>query len=263
MSKSLKTLFTLSQFNKLHHDKQMSIYQIAEKYDTYPNKVRRHAQKLGANIRNKSQAQKVALKTGRQTHPTKGKTRDESVKIKISESIADVWESMPTKEKKRRSKLASDQWKNMTDKQKQHLQDSAYLGIRNASKNGSKLEIEILEWLVDQGYKTTFHKQHIIGNEKMHLDILLHDFMVAIEVDGPSHFQPIWGQEKLKKSQEADDRKDGVLLGAGYSIIRIMQKKEVTKKLVRDIIYKLEDVLSQIEKKKDRRRGTRRFVIGE
>ena len=262
MKKSSEILFDLDKFNKLHHQDNMSVYEIAEHFNTYPNKIRRHAKKLGANIRNKSEAQKTALATGRQQHPTKGTVRDESVKIKISESVAEVWDTMPAKEKKRRVQLAKDQWSEMTDQDKQNLQDKAYIGIRKAAKYGSKLEVAILEWLVDQGYQITFHKQHIIGNEKMHLDMVIRDLTIAIEIDGPSHFQPIWGKDKLVKSQAADNKKDGLLLNAGFSIIRIRQEKDLTKKLVRDILYELESVLEKIKNKKNPKLGTRRFVIG-
>jgi len=230
----------------MHHDNKMSIYEISEKYETYPNKIRRLAKKLGAEIRNKSQAQRVALETGRQEHPTKGKDRDEETKIKISESVAEMWDDMPKKEKKRRASLAKDQWENMTDVEKQNLKDKASEGIRKAAKNGSKLEIELLDWLVKEGYKVTFHKQHVVSNERMHLDLVLTEKAIAIEIDGPSHSQPIWGKKTLTRSIATDAKKDGLLLGAGFMIIRIKQQKDLTKKLVRDIIVELEGVLNKI-----------------
>jgi very-short-patch-repair endonuclease len=241
----------------------MSLYEIAQEYGTYANKVRRDANKLGANFRSKSEAQKNALATGAQTHPTKGKVRSEEVKIKISESVAGVWENMDDKEKTRRSKLAKMQWKDMSVEEKKDLRNKAYAGVREASKNGSKLEKSILEWLVDKGYKTIFHKDHIIGNDRMHLDIVVKDLAVVIEIDGPSHFEPIWGEDKLKKSKATDNKKDGILLNSGFSIIRVLQKKAITKKLVRDILVQLEVTLARIEKKKNRKLGIRKFTIGE
>ena len=247
MSKSSTELFNLEQFNKLHHEKHKSIYQIAEHFDTYPNKVRRLAKKLGAEIRNKSEAQKIALKTGRQKHPTKGLTRDEDVKIKISESIAQVWDDMPKDEKDRRAQLAKDQWTNMTPQQKQSLQDKAHAGIKRASRFGSKLETKVLDFLVKEGHQVTFHKEHLIGNEKMHLDLLIRNLSIAVEIDGPSHFEPIWGEDKLAKSKAADAKKDGILLNSGFSIIRIRQKKDLTKKLVRDILSELGEILQSFD----------------
>lgn len=260
MNKS-KNLFTLKEFNKLHNENNMSIYEIAESYETYPNKVRRLAQKLGAKIRNKSEAQKVALSTGRQKHPTEGTTREEEVKIKISEGVAKVWDEMDNKEKKRRSDLAKEQWENMSDVQKNDLHDKAYAGIRKASQHGSKLEVQVLQKLMEWGYKVEFHRQHIIGNEKMHIDVVIPKLSTAIEIDGPSHFKPIWGEDKLNKSLETDNRKDGLLLGAGFCIIRVLQKKDLTKKLARDILLELEGVLEKIDTKFPSS-GKRKFVVG-
>ena len=261
MSK-LKTLFTLNEFNELYHKKNLSIRQISEKYKTYPNRVRRLAQKLGASLRTKSEAQKNALQTGRQLHPTEGKVRSNQTKTKISETVANNWDKMSKKEKNRRSQLAKQQWDNMTNEQKQEFHEKAHISIRQAAKYGSKLETTLLECLINDGYQVTFHQQHIIGNEKMHLDIVIPKLHTAIEIDGPSHTSPIWGQEKLQKSIEADNKKNGLLLGAGFCVIRIFQKKDVTQKLIRDILTSLLPILKQIDKKFPSP-GNRLFVIGE
>jgi very-short-patch-repair endonuclease len=42
-----------------------------------------------------------------------------------------------------------------------------------------------------------------------------------IEIDGPSHFLPIWGEEKLKKQIKADADKTGLILSRGLAIIRV------------------------------------------
>ena len=47
--------------------------EIAKNLETYPNKVRRDATKLGVVSRDKSQAQKTAIQQGRHEHPTAGK----------------------------------------------------------------------------------------------------------------------------------------------------------------------------------------------
>lgn len=255
-----KDLFTLEEFNDMHYSANMSIIEIAEKYNTYPNKIRRFAKKIGANFRNKSDAQKTALKTGRQKHPTKGKTRDEDVKIKISESISVYWDDMDDDERERRSEIAKQQWDNMSDDEKRDLREKAHQGIRKAAKFGSKLELQILEAIISWGYKTRYHQQHLIAREKMHLDILIPELKTAIEIDGPSHSQPIWGQDHLEKSLQADQKKDGLLLAMGFCVIRIKQEKDVTKKIVRDILIRLEDILKQIQENFPPT-GKRRFIL--
>ena len=57
---------------KLYQDKRWSTYQIAEKLNTYPNKVRRILTKNGIKLRNSKNAQTNALKKGRAVHPTAG-----------------------------------------------------------------------------------------------------------------------------------------------------------------------------------------------
>jgi very-short-patch-repair endonuclease len=47
------------------------------------------------------------------------------------------------------------------------------------------------------------------------------ELKTIIEVDGPSHFLPIWGEEKLQKQIKADNNKSGLILSKGLAIIRI------------------------------------------
>lgn len=75
--------------------------------------------------------------------------------------------------------------------------------------------------LLGNGYEAVHHGEFVIENEQMHIDILIPNMKVAIEVDGPSHSQPIWGDEKLAKTQLADKAKNGLLMKAGYKVLRI------------------------------------------
>jgi len=91
---------------KQYVDNGRSTYEIAEELDTYPNKVRRMLLKLGVELRNKSVAQSNALNTGRHKHPTKGMTRSEEDKIKISEGMYNHWCNMTDDEREKRSEQA-------------------------------------------------------------------------------------------------------------------------------------------------------------
>jgi len=62
---------------QLYIEKKMSFGEIALKYDTYPNKIRRDAIKFNIPIRTKSEAQKNVLSEGKAVHPTMGKSRTE------------------------------------------------------------------------------------------------------------------------------------------------------------------------------------------
>ena len=61
----------------MYRNENKSTYEIAKKFDTYPNKIRRILIKNGCEMKDKSAAQKNALKKGVAAHPTKGKKRSE------------------------------------------------------------------------------------------------------------------------------------------------------------------------------------------
>ncbi|MBX9836726.1 MAG: hypothetical protein K2X69_00290 [Silvanigrellaceae bacterium] len=70
---------------------------------------------------------------------------------------------------------------------------------------------------------------------------------IAIELDGPTHYEPIFGEEQLLKVKDADNRKNGILLTNGMSVIRIKHPKTTINKWRK---YKLlDDVKAILEKK--------------
>lgn len=202
---------------------QKSFADIAKNYGTYANKVRRDAKKFGINIRNKSEAQTNALKTGRHKHPTKGLERNTLTKSKIGLSVMRSWEELDDQtlqERKKKSKIA---WESMDDNKKENIVAAANRAVRRSSKVGSKLEKFLLEKLLKNGYVVEFHKEQILSNTKLQIDIFLPTMNIAIEVDGPSHFLPVWGDDALAKNQKYDQKKTGLIIGKGLSLIRIKQ----------------------------------------
>ena len=140
-----------------------SFQDIADIFETYPNKVRRDAKKFQIPIRNKSQAQKNALSTGKHKHPTKGQARSESTKNKIGKSVMKSWDNLEDKELNRRKKKSKQLWNKLSDDEKQHRLNLANQAVRNSSKLGSKLEHYLLGALVKDGYKVDFHKEQILS----------------------------------------------------------------------------------------------------
>jgi len=228
----------------------LSTKQIAEELDTYPNQIRRSLKFLGVTIRTKSEAQKLALASGRHTHPTKGKTRSDETKAKISDGMSEHWDTMPPDERERRSELAKEQWDNMDDYKKQELLKAAGDALREASKNGSKMEKFLQTELTNEGFDVIFHKKGLIENNNLELDLFIPSLKTAIEVDGPTHFFPIWSQESLDKHIKADAEKSGLLIKSGYCLIRIKNlAKYLSDKRKRDFKKVLITELRKIEKK--------------
>ena len=252
---STKSYNTLSDtekekiIRKLYEAEKKSFQDIAQILDTYPNKVRRDAIKYKINIRDKSLAQKNALSSGKHCHPTKGKVRDDNTKQKIGLGVLKSWENLPAQELEKRKLIAKNNWDNMSDDQKEYIQNKATKAVRHSSKVGSKLENFLLNKLLSEGYKVNFHEEQILSNTKLQIDLFIPSINLAIEVDGPSHFLPVWGSDALKRNQSYDQKKEGLLIGKGLILIRIKQTKDFSKSRAALIYNKLKQIIDQIQNK--------------
>jgi very-short-patch-repair endonuclease len=202
-----------------NHDK--STYEIAEEFNTYPNKIRRILIKSGVELKDKSEAQKNAIKNGKASHPTQGKVRSKEEKLKISSGIKNYWLNMDDATYQDKVKKAKKRWKDMPENEKSKMLTEAIKAIQIAGKEGSKLEKFLYEEITGAGHRVEFHKKYLIQNQNLEIDMYIPSLKTIIEVDGPSHFLPIWGDEKLHKQIKADNHKNGLLLSKGLLIIRI------------------------------------------
>lgn len=204
------------------YDEGCSSYQIAEELNTYSTKILRALDYLNIKKRTYKQAQKIALESGRAEHPTKGKKLSKEHKRKIGIERSKAWDRMTDAEKDRISQISKDNWEKMPQEKKDELSNLAMEAVRRASKEGSKTEKHIKRKLEELGIKVEFHK-NVIASSKLEIDLFLPELKTAIEIDGPGHFLPIWGEKKLKKQQNSDIIKQGILLNAGYAVLRIRQ----------------------------------------
>lgn len=201
--------------------KERSTYDIAKELDVYPNRVRRALIHHKIQLRNRGEAQKAALESGRHVHPTEGRKRTEQERTSISEGMARVWKEMSDNERNRRVVLARNGWEAMSAETREQLRNLANEAMRLTASEGSQLERHLLSGLLAAGYQVQAHAEFVVLDETMHVDILLKDEKVAIEVDGPSHFMPIWGEETLARTMRADTRKTGLLIQAGFVVLRV------------------------------------------
>ena len=232
---------------KEYVENERSPYDIAESLGIYPNKVRRALQKHGIVLRDKSKAQSTALKTGRHEHPTKGRKRSEEEKIRISEGRYRAWQKMSLDERNLRVLQAKQQWAEMGEDKQEQLRKLAAEAVRKAAEEGSKLEKFLLLELKRRKYVVEFHKTTILPNEKLHLDLFLPELKTAIEIDGPAHFFPIWGEENLAKHLIADNAKTGLVLELGYALIRVKNlSKDLSEIHKRELLTKVVNLLESI-----------------
>jgi very-short-patch-repair endonuclease len=250
MKKSKNTYNTLSDkektnlLNELYVQNKKSFADIASMYGTYANKIRRDAQKFNISIRDKSEAQKNALQTGKHKHPTKGQKRDENTKNKIGVGVMNSWENLSEQQLEQRKQKAKEQWEQLDYDTKINMQELAVKAVRETSKKGSKLEKFIHQSLLDNGYKVEFHKEQSLVTTKLQIDIFLPSMNTAIEIDGPSHFEPVWGQDALNRNISYDQKKEGLIIGKGLHLIRIKQTKDFSVTRSRIIVQKLLQLLN-------------------
>lgn len=231
---------------ELYIDKGLSFSIIAEQLNTYANKIRRDAIKYKISIRDKSEAQSNALKHGVHKHPTKGTKRSDNTKEKIGKSVMMSWDNLSKQELKNRKDKAQKIWNELSEDEKQNRLSAANQAVRESSRTGSKLEHFLLNALIADGYRVEFHKEQILSNTKLQIDLFLPTMNIAIEVDGPSHFLPVWGEDTLAKNKKYDEKKNGLIIGKGLKLIRIKQLHDFSKaralKVYQNLITSIQDI---------------------
>jgi very-short-patch-repair endonuclease len=147
------------------------------------------------------------------------------------------------------SRSGTESWNKKTEYEKTHFFKRSAEAMQEASKNGSKMEKYLFDFLIEEGYRVDKHKEHLLQNEKFHIDLYVRDCRAAIEIDGPMHFEPIRGEEKLQKRIAADTQKNGLILSSDMVLIRVKLIKRDSQRQFRNIAS---SVLNILEKVKDK-----------
>lgn len=227
----------------------LSIREVAKKYNTYPNKVLKVLNNAGEPVRSKSEAQKVALDLGKSKPPLLGKKRTEADKDNISKARAKAWASISDEQRESFKNAAKARWEALSDTDRADMQSRAGEALRAASVDGSKAEKFLYESLIHKGYNVILHKKGLIAGEKYEIDLFLPDLMTIIEIDGPQHFLPVFGEERLDKTIQYDIIKNGVLISKGYCVIRVKYlTKHISRKKTRDLLTLVVQQLENIKK---------------
>lgn len=238
-----------SEVIRLYREKEESLASIAEKYNTYPNKILRILKKNGIKRRSNSESQKIGIKHGRKEAPNDGSPRSESVCKAISEGMSTYWQNADESVLEAHRERARVQWENMSDEEKQERGKKARKGILNAAKEGSHAEQIVRKCLEDNGIRYIRNKTGMLKDPKQELDLFLPKYSVAIEVDGIYHHQAIHGEKYLQKRKRADYKKNGLCKRAGIHMLRInILRKNPSKKNFRDMCEKLIFTLENLPK---------------
>jgi len=231
-----------SFINKEYNKNNRSIREIAQILNTYPNKIRREALRLGLELKPRGQIQSELLQRGVSKNPTEGRERTEKEKDKIAISISNSYTS---ESKRKLSKISKERSDNRSQDERESFARKSHEGIRQAAVTGSKLEIFLYDRLIEEGFRCVAHEKHLVDNEKMHIDLLLPEEMIAIEVDGISHQQIVWSQKSYENKTVADLKKNGLLISDGYDVIRIKYSRNISRA---DMIKIMDLLLTAISK---------------
>lgn len=219
----------------------LSCKEIADSMGTYSKKIERLLKKNGVALRSKSEAAKNALKTGRAKPVNEGGPRSEEDKIAISKGVQKAWQNMSPEKREKFSSDAKERWDNMCPLKKREMQEKAGRALRKACIEGSKAEKFLKVKLEEAGYEVEMHKKGLIEG-KFEIDLLLPKLNTIIEIDGPQHFLPIFGEDRLADVVKMDGIKNGLLLGKGFCIVRV---KYLCKTMNKTVERKLWDLVSK------------------
>jgi len=223
----------------------------------YPMKVQRRlkkAEKSGiVEIRDYKEAQKIAEQKGVYKHPTAGRERTDKEKEKIRSGLDSYITNASEEELKKIKKARVDgqkkRWSSLTSQERQSILDKMKSGQVNRIHAGmSKFEEALFNELLDRGLSVVQkHKVDTIGTE---VDILIqyNGKSFAVEIDGPTHFLPIYGEEALRKTIEKDSKKNKILKGAGFYVVRYRIKNNNSKRAVSIAANKIEDFIKKENK---------------
>ena len=110
------------------------------------------------------------------------------------------------------------------------------------------MEKYLFDFLTSMDLRVEKHKEHILQNEKFHIDLYVPECRTAIEVDGPMHFEPIRGEEKLQQRMAADSQKNGLILSAGMVLIRVKLYKRDSQRQYRKTSDAVLNLIKNIKK---------------
>lgn len=231
------------------YQKNSSTYSIAKELDTYPKKIERILKKNGITLRSRSQAQANAIKTGRSKHPTKGEKRSEEDKNKISKGKELSWKNTSQEDREKFAQQAKDRWEKMPPDKKKEMMEKAGRALRIAAIEGSKAEKFLQKKLNEMGFDVILHKKDLIeGN--FEIDLFLPELNTIIEIDGPQHFLPVFGEKKLQEVIKFDSIKNGLLVSKGFCVVRV---RYLCKNMSRAVERRLWDLVSkEVGKIKDK-----------
>ena len=195
---------------------------IAKMLGCYPEQVRRALKKYHIPVRTKSTASRNFYdQCG--INSRKGYEFSQQEKDDASINAKNWWLSDESEEARAKiSKSSKSMWDGKTKSEKAEVVARLHQACRIASQEGSKAEKKIAEILNTRyGYKVLTGVTELAGIGNLEVDIALPELGIIIEVDGITHFEDVYSDNRYERAQEHDAKKNDIMNGAGWSVIRV------------------------------------------
>lgn len=225
-----KSSIDMNEVRRLIEVERLSTYGVADRLGCNQSHVVRLIAKFNKehpkapiNKRDKSEAQKNFIERSG-THQRSGTLHSDESKEKISDTMRDIYDSPQGDEI--REKIANqrqEEWANLTEAQKANVLQNLKQTSRAKAQSGegSKFENFLADELKGHGLKVEQRTKNYTPGQKFHVDIALPVERIIIEVDGPTHWSPIYGDSELLKVQQKDSAKDNILNMSGWNVLRV------------------------------------------
>lgn len=249
-----KSSIDMNEVKRLIEQENLSTYQVAEKLGCNQSHIVRMRAKYNKDnpknaikTRSKSEAQKEYVnRTGK--HQRIGTTHSDESRESISDSMRKIYDSERGNEI--RDKIAEQrqtEWYNKSQNERTQILQNLKQSSRAKAQSGagSNFENFLAEKLQEHGFKLEQRTQNYTPGKKFHVDIALYMDKIIIEVDGPTHWQPIYGEEELKKVQAKDQGKDNTLTANGWNVLRV---QDSSGSLSRARFVRVLDAVNEIKK---------------
>lgn len=229
----------------LYWDRGLSLRKIAEELKRPLSTVNKYMNKYGIERRTKSDAQSGFLANN--NHPMQGKKHTQETKDQISETLGSFWENLSEDEREEYRKRVGSGWRNKWEAMSKAERENMIAGLNAAGRanqgNGSRFERFVASELQSRGYGVEVRTHNYMPSAKFEVDIALAAQRVMIEVDGPTHFMDIYGEEALERQQAKDEEKNKYLTDSRFAVLRIQDNNgPLSQARMQRIVEKIEEV---------------------
>lgn len=246
METSIMSDINEQEVRRLYYQEGLSMRGVATKIGVPLATLSRYMDRHGMTTRSKASAQKNYLKTNH--HQMKGRKHTDETKKKISSSLGEFWDHLTDEQREEiKRKIGSAwkrKWESMSEQERRLMMEGLASKAKEVQGQGSRLERFVAQELRKRGYTVEERSTNYTAGKSFEVDLALPKECIVIEIDGPTHFLPIYGEEHLLLQQERDARKDELINSTGYSVLRIQDNNGPLSQLR---IEKIEQAIDEVK----------------